>query len=50
MLGGTDATELYAGFSAPVFPFSYLVALTLVALPLAIWPAPIGWSGFSLSA
>ena len=36
MLGRTDATEHYAGFSAPVIPFSYLVALTLVALPLAI--------------
>ncbi len=36
MLEGTETADLYAGVSAPVFPFSYLVVLTIVALPLAI--------------
>ena len=34
-MDGTDAADLFSGFTEPLVPFPYLVALILLALPLA---------------
>jgi hypothetical protein len=33
-MDGADAADLFSGFTEPLVPFPYLVALILLALPL----------------